>query len=765
MGISGITGAITPDGKTLLVAEQVGTCYLDIIDTATFQELQRISLGSALGAGGSPGRVVIAGNKAYIESRYRYQIAVVDLTTYAISSIILPQGNFSTRNSMAATPDGSTLVVAEHQNADKNLHIVLVSTATNQIVADKSQSGFSYAYALAVTPDGSDPSKIFGYVGTYANGTYELLVLDLRTGSQTYGQLLSNTAISLGSSLNPYDMAVNSDGTRLIPVGFAVSQPGPNAAVVDTAKMFSDPSHAVLTQLTVDGGWEAIAVCTGFFAITPPNTAPVVTGVSGNVTNDTATQIEITGGNFQQGALAQIGDMAPIAAMVTGGNALNVTVPENAPAGNALNIIITNPLTNDPPDQQNQSGILAGKFAILLNSKIQPTTQFATTNYDNSVSIYSVAQRDMANVKLGQIGYPYWPAFNIDGKGLYVLEDQFYGDTSWSVIPVDLTSNLPGPPIALDSNAYQVAYPQGIAASQDPTSGTPVVNVPWNDYSDIHVSVIDSDSGSPTFNTIIRTFAAGINDPDQGVYLDLMTVRPDGKFAYLWYDDYDYNTGRDIYYLGILNLSNGTFTHVTADSLGAYDYQQQVSVSPDGQSLLLASYRGDRARVKVINISDPIRPKPFAELTPVPVPGRGFPYVFNYQVVGNKLYAIDTSGIVVVFNFDKQKGDFRERGYSVSGSSSSYYGGFSFSPDGLYMYVSDTENDQVLVLDVSRLSIGKGVLLTSVRAPYLPYTMAVSPVPPPIKAATAKHLSGQHGSTEQRSVQQREKGSKIVGIR
>ena len=93
----------------------------------------------------------------------------------------------------------------------------------------------------------------------------------------------------------------------------------------------------------------------------------------------------------------------------------------NAPAGKAQDIIVTNPQTNDPPDQQNQSGLLAGSFNILLNPKFQPTTQFATVNQDNSFSVYDIGQRTMLNVQTAQgDSFLLWPAFNIDGKELYI---------------------------------------------------------------------------------------------------------------------------------------------------------------------------------------------------------------------------------------------------------------------------------------------------------------------------------------------------------
>jgi len=216
----------------------------------------------------------------------------------------------------------------------------------------------------------------------------------------------------------------------------------------------------------------------------------------------------------------------------------------------------------------------------------------------------------------------------------------------------------------------------------------------------------------------------------------LMTTSPDGHYAYLWYDEVVFP--HDTYYLGIFNLATGGFTKIASDFLQVSRDQLQVSVTPDGKSLLLAVSIGAQTRIRVFDISNPIQPKRVADVAPVPVPGHGLPRIFNYQVVGNTLYGIDGNGIVVVFNFDRHNGDFRQRGYSVFQTPGSFYGAFAFSADGAYMYVTDLVNNQVSVFDTSKLSYGKDILLTNISDPYYPYGISVSPVPPPINAAVLK---------------------------
>lgn len=754
-GATGNVGAMTTDGKYLLVA---ASSTLELVDPAQFTLVKTVDLKSVLGAGPT-GALVVTANNAYVFPQFAFpapKVAIVNLTTFAVSSITLPMGIFSSppgNNLAGVTPDGTTLVVLETETRDDMLHVVLISTATNQVIKDQAQPTFgNFTRGMAVTPDGQDPSKIFGYVVVFSN-VFEIAVLDLRVGSPTYGQILPDTAVGLLSTFGTQSLAVNSDGSRLIVVGSPQAGNSPNVLVVDTAKMFTDPTHAIIESLTVAGGLPATGICTGFFSTTPLNTAPTVTGTSGDITNDVDNQVVLTGTNFLQGALVYIGNTGPLAATVNGSTQLTVTVAANTAAGNAQDIIVTNPMTNAPPDQQNQSGLLAGQFNIHPNPRFQPTTQLAATNMDGSLSVYDLGQQSMINVATQESGsLALWPAFNVDGQYLYSTSSQVF--TGYSVLPLNLSNNTPDNPISI-MGYNSIGYSQSLAGNLDPMTGKPVMNVPWTDRTDLHLSVIDSDPASQTFNTILRTFDAGINNQNGGLTLDLMTTSPDGKYAYLWYDDS--SSGRDIHYLGIFNLSTGMFTSVTGDSLGVAAQQSQVYVAPDGKSLLLAVFIGAQTRIRVFDISNPIHPKRFVDITPTPIPGHGLPRVFNYQVIGTTLYGIDGSGIVVVFNFDRQKGDFRERGYSVLQNPKTEYGAFAFSTDGAYMYVSEPLNSQIAVLDTSKLAVGNNVLLTNIRSPYYPVGVSVSPVAPPRKAVTLRHS----GSKSRLLQPQRTNGARV----
>jgi len=731
------SAALTSDGKLLIVVEEDSN-LLDFVDTARLQIVRKLSLAST--GPGFPFGIVVSTNVAYIlssDGAGNPKIVIVNLSTYATSSIALPPGYFNGRQNIALTADGSTLIAVEYANG--NMHVLLISTTTNAIFSDKAQNGFSNAYGVATTAaDGNH-----GYVIVRGNNQAVAVPLDLRTNSQTYGQLLTSNAVSLGSGFNPAGLAINSDASRLLVSGRSDNGPqaGPNLDVIDVAKMFSDPARAVLSQLIINGGvWTHVAI--GFFSTTPPNTAPVVNSVSGDITNDAPHDIQITGGNFQQGALVRIGSMDPLPATVTGNSMLSVTVPANAAAGKAVDIVVTNPLTQAPQEQQNQSGLFAAAFNIRLNPLFQPTTQFASTNGSNEIAVYDLIQRTTVNLQPPPAYVMIWPSFNVNGRELYVT----YGrasDFTYQVLPINLSNNQAASPISFsDSN---ITFEQTLTPALDPISGKPVAYVPYGDIygTDLYVAVLDTDPGSANFNTVVKVLPAGLSpnfyEPDG------FQVTPDGHYAYIWYDDLSY------FYLGIMNLTTGAFSSYPFRDLGIspdqfqFIYLQWVSISPDGKWLIMPDMVGSRSYLKMFDISSRALPKLIATLAPVPVPGHGFPQMNKYQVVGSKLYGIDLNGIVVVFNFHPEKGDVRELGYYVSNSP---FGGYAFSIDGAYMYVTDEARDQITVLKSALLASGKDAVLTNLRAPFFPRQLAVSPVPPP---ANAQVGSGHHAGVEVRS--------------
>ena len=170
------------------------------------------------------------------------------------------------------------------------------------------------------------------------------------------------------------DLAINPEGTRLVVAAQQLNQNGPlpNLLVIDTGLMLTNPGSAIVGQAVAADGGTLEGLTIASIVTTPPPTAPVVTGVSSNVTNDKATTIHVFGTNFLPGAWVRIGSMAPLPATVLSSSDLEVTIPENAPAGANLDVIVTNPNLKSPPSSQNQSGLLAGGITISPTPAFQP---------------------------------------------------------------------------------------------------------------------------------------------------------------------------------------------------------------------------------------------------------------------------------------------------------------------------------------------------------------------------------------------------------
>src|ERR1019366_8589884 len=221
-------------------------------------------------------------------------IAVVDLRTFRVRPITIPEGHFDfylypQPPNAAATADGKYVVMVETESPSGTYDLLLISTTTNTVVAD---NVLTYDPLGIVVPTGADPA--YGYfLGFGPDGYLSATVLDLRNGSSTFGQLLPQTEVLIGQSYfyAPTGLAANAEGSRLVVTGFKSSShgPQPNAVVIDTALMLTNPSQAIVGHTTIANGAQANGVTIATVTTTSPPTAPTVTGVSGSVTNDTAT--------------------------------------------------------------------------------------------------------------------------------------------------------------------------------------------------------------------------------------------------------------------------------------------------------------------------------------------------------------------------------------------------------------------------------------------------------------------------------------------
>jgi hypothetical protein len=436
-------------------------------------------------------------------------------------------------------------------------HLVFLNTATNKVDLDETLP--TSTRAIAINPNGKDPSKVYGYVLRYNSG-YVASVVDLRPASPTFGQLLAGTDMKLTLGQNGVQLsglAINPEGTRLV---VSANQPNPNGPlpnllVIDTGLMLTNPSAAIVgQQIAADGGaLEGVTIASSIVT-TPPPTAPVVNSVSRNVTNDKDTTIHVYGQNYQSGAWVRIGSMPPLPATVLSSSDLEVTVPKNAPAGASLDVIVTNPNVKSAQSLQNQSGLLAAGITISPTPAFQPKQEFGTALLGGSAQVYDLQDGSMHRLKPAD-PLNYQVVANADGMEAYGFS---YGPVYWPNTPEALewgsdgsqaTISVPnGSPLG-DNNAIQIAV--------NPLTQGPILYVPGVVYNtqsnaDLQLNMIDTNPASGTFNTIIKQINAGLS-LQSGLQPYTFSVTPDGKYVYANYLDYDSGLGM----LAIFDIVNG----------------------------------------------------------------------------------------------------------------------------------------------------------------------------------------------------------------
>ena len=761
--------AFSSDGRYLLVADG-NFPILNVIDVVKQIVVRKVNLGPVMGTGASPGylgSVVVVGTKAYVASYYpdyyRPAIAVVDLKTYVVKPLALVSGYIDTPGylipSAAATPDKKYAVMPWVYNSDGSTYLLLISTATDKIryvplngvdpagvlVTPVNNSGSVYAYLLGAGPDGRFSATAF----------------DLNSSSPTYLQVLPSTEVALNSYFSSqYSMttaAINPEGTRFVLGGYKAGQnsPNPNLLEIDTGKMFTDPTHAIVGTAIVNGGVRPYGTAIANVTTTPPPSAPTVTSVSGPIVNNQPNSVTITGTNFAAGAMVRIGTQPPLAATVNGPTSLQVTVPVNAPAQANLDVIVTNPNTSGPRNQQYQSGLLKSALTIVANPEFQPQNLFASFRLGAfGVSVWDPTHGTMLDNVSGPP--PGGITFNRDGAEIYGPSAGPKGlVTAPQAVDWDPATDTVVAQVSFGSGAFNVDNAIGsavIATSVNPATGRSVVFVPVttrvSNKWDVAVEMVDTDSSSPTFNTVIKTLSVGLNSSQQTLVYTCAST-PDGKYVYVNY----LINGQSAYQFAIFDVVHGTVITVSAGTLGASTGQQpDMFITPDGQSMLLSGYSKNpyASPIAVLDISQqPTNPVLVTTITGFPPgrPGGSAPFNFqSYQVVGKLLFALDPSqNVIAVFNFDAVNRNFSQ----VAIYQSPYPSGtLAVSPDGALVYLSHYTNDMISILDASKLAGGKDPLITTVGAFPAVYQLTVSPAainPGQLQVTTASLPPGTQG--------------------
>lgn len=747
---------VTPDGRNLLVWDDFNAT-LDIIDIVSLSVTKRIDLSLPIGIENveSGGTIVLAGNQAFLIPFYtafvtQPKAGVVDLSTFKVTAIPYKKYEFSGWTANAAlTPDGKYVAVAGDVTEQSGVYaeLLLLNTSTYAITSQMlsiDPNGF------VVTPNRNDISKFFGYVtfDDLYSFAPSVAAVDFRPGSPTYAQVLFGTEVQMPNfsrtEIYGSGLAISSDGGKLAIGGDNTEPPYYNLIAVDTGLMFSDPMHAVVASLFVANGAATEGVNISKVDLVPPDSAPTVTGEQGAIVNDKPTDITISGANFLSGALVRIGKTPPLNSTFINGNTLQVTVPANVPSDPAADLVVTNPESNHALDQQYQSGALATGLTVALNPSFQPQEQFAVLSSDNvgSVGLFNLQQRSTATLTASPNPDLWGIAFSADGAEIFGAG--YTTVTAWDASTGQMHGNQ------LDLGTRELSVRKPIFSSTSPLTGKPVIYAAAGIYTrpyDIALLTIDADRGSPTFNTVIGTLAAGLQF--QGPRRPLSQVAtPDGKYVYV---PYLYNDNN----LLIFDVVNGT---ATVFSLAKYQIQsatqQQPIISADGKYLVLRGIRLSYPFVTQLDVfdifSDRKKPRLVGAITvprawqhPGPFPS---PDMFSCQILGNHIFVVSHfAGSVMTFNFKPANNDFRPVSlYQLPGDTNYIAGRIALSPEGSYLYVPGNAGNMTIVLDPNKLVHNQDALITTIASTDATREIVVSPVPPPprVNATTRQSRKG-----------------------
>src|SRR5262249_36097254 len=169
-------------------------------------------------------------------------VVVIDLTTFAVSTIAGSNvGGSTLQGRIASTPDGR-FVVVPRQSPNS---LLIIDTATKKLAQTVSLA--VTPIAIDITRNANDGAGIFGYLlETSANGP-GIAVVDFRPGSPTFGQIISG-AIANAAALQPaINIALSPDGTRVIAVASA-APPASNTFVFSAPSLRTSPATPLLTQ-------------------------------------------------------------------------------------------------------------------------------------------------------------------------------------------------------------------------------------------------------------------------------------------------------------------------------------------------------------------------------------------------------------------------------------------------------------------------------------------------------------------------------------
>jgi uncharacterized repeat protein (TIGR01451 family) len=785
--VKGSTAVALNDAGTAAVYTE-GTDTIEIVNLATFDTVDAISLNGMLGDSSASTSdtylygIAIRNNIAYVNPAGTnatgggFPVATVDLST-----CWTPTGCTPVINTLANTNVGRGRT-SVHSVVRAGQYILALRVAPNTLLVIDTANNNAVTQVplgnlnpgdMVVTRDAQDPKGIYAFL---VSGSH-ILVVDLRTGSATFGQVVQNLVMryqygtGLYTNFSASRLAVSSDGTKLAVISTStMPNLGNNAAVLDVASLLSGTVNWVVAPYAVYGGVPPTptiatvhaalkALMVGYVDFTAPTAnAPVLTNITADrLTNDGPTTVVITGSNFSPDARARLGWLDPIVPTSVTSNQIQLTLPAGTPAQNAY-WVVTNTNAGSPYWQQVVSAVCwencPGSSSFVMDSPPSYQPAFPLVFYNYGSNTVSIAGRAPLPVPLGSdsknFAYPTSSsvvlpaALSLDGNRLYMYTDG-YGLQALNVGARNCPwPCMPEPSIspAATSNSYQSLG--GLAAGIDPISGQPRMYVSatnitsdTTDNSVFQLLAIDTNNANAgtTLNQQVAAFSTGSPLGNTDAYPESLAVTSDGKYAYALSDTYDVTSNTETDYLIVWNLASGASAQIPLASLGA-DVLGQIYVTPDNHYLLLSSYGRSgvpNGSVLIFDIQtgNAMNPAFVGSVTGTAPAGLNAPSMDSFVVSpsGATLYGADSNqNLVLAFTFSPgastQVGSFVVPGLTPLATTQA----LALSADGQQLYVAAYGANMVQVLDTAQLAANAAhPVITSLSGGIGPYGMWVSP--------------------------------------
>ena len=239
----------------------------------------------------------------------------------------------------------------------------------------------------------------------------------------------------------------------------------------------------------------------------------------------------------------------------------------------------------------------------------------------------------------------------------------------------------------------------------------------------LNLYVIDADSASAIFNTVVATLPTG--EPQASSSSGGIAVMPDGHFAFV--NGFELNGTGDLI---IMDLTSGVSTVIPMGTLGVSAFQPMLELSPDAKFLVLVANDGS---AHVFDVSNPPAPILFATIQSTPPAGFS-PLLLEPRIIGNTMYTFDiVQNVVAIFNFNPGANNFSQLAtFAIPATPTNFAVVHDVTPDGKLMYVPLREQDSVAVVDTAKVLAGDpSALLTVIGAGISPHLAAVRPATAP----------------------------------